>query len=181
MADWLCDAFGFERQLVVKGDSGKVKHAQLAFGESIIMVVPVEGSAFEKLVVHPDQVGGVETQTCYLVVPDVEAHQARAKAKGADITFGISVEAYGGRGYACRDPEGHIWVFGSYDPSRRRPLVTTGKPRERARGPRASVLAAALFSALAVGLAWAAVWTYGAMGHPAREAHRNGDAAGASL
>jgi hypothetical protein len=23
---------------------------------------------------------------------------------------------YGGRGYAARDPEGHVWSFGSYDP-----------------------------------------------------------------
>ena len=23
---------------------------------------------------------------------------------------------YGGRGFTCRDPEGHLWNFGSYDP-----------------------------------------------------------------
>jgi uncharacterized glyoxalase superfamily protein PhnB len=23
---------------------------------------------------------------------------------------------YGGRGYSCRDPEGNVWSFGSYDP-----------------------------------------------------------------
>ncbi len=23
---------------------------------------------------------------------------------------------YGGRGYSCRDLEGHVWSFGSYDP-----------------------------------------------------------------
>ncbi len=23
---------------------------------------------------------------------------------------------YGGRGYTGRDPEGHVWAFGSYDP-----------------------------------------------------------------
>ncbi|HZF33304.1 MAG TPA: glyoxalase, partial [Candidatus Angelobacter sp.] len=25
-------------------------------------------------------------------------------------------EDYGGRGYSCRDPEGHLWNFGTYDP-----------------------------------------------------------------
>ena len=28
----------------------------------------------------------------------------------------IKDEDYGGRGYSCSDPEGHIWNFGSYDP-----------------------------------------------------------------
>jgi len=23
---------------------------------------------------------------------------------------------YGGRGYTCRDLEGHVWSFGTYDP-----------------------------------------------------------------
>jgi uncharacterized glyoxalase superfamily protein PhnB len=28
----------------------------------------------------------------------------------------IKDEDYGGRGYNCRDPEGYLWSFGSYDP-----------------------------------------------------------------
>ena len=23
---------------------------------------------------------------------------------------------YGGRDYTCRDPEGYVWTFGTYDP-----------------------------------------------------------------
>ena len=30
--------------------------------------------------------------------------------------MGIKDEDYGGRGYSCRDSEGHIWRFGTYDP-----------------------------------------------------------------
>jgi uncharacterized glyoxalase superfamily protein PhnB len=118
MVDWLCEAFGFQRRLIVKGEDGTVKHAELTFGESMIMVVPVQDTPFEKLVVHPNQLGGVETQTCYLVVSDVDAHYVKAKAKGAEIIFGVRVEDRGGRGYACRDPEGHMWMFGTYDPRR---------------------------------------------------------------
>ena len=25
-------------------------------------------------------------------------------------------QPYGGRLYSCRDPEGHVWHFGTYDP-----------------------------------------------------------------
>jgi uncharacterized glyoxalase superfamily protein PhnB len=28
----------------------------------------------------------------------------------------IKTQDYGGRDYTCRDPEGHIWSFGTYDP-----------------------------------------------------------------
>jgi uncharacterized glyoxalase superfamily protein PhnB len=118
MVEWLCDAFGFQRRFIVKGEDGTIKHAELTFGESMIMVVPVQDTPFEKLIVHPSQLGGVETQTCYLVVNDVDAHYVKAKAKGAEIIFAVRVEDRGGRGYACRDPEGHMWMFGTYDPRR---------------------------------------------------------------
>jgi uncharacterized glyoxalase superfamily protein PhnB len=28
----------------------------------------------------------------------------------------LKTEDYGGRGYSCRDSEGHLWNFGTYDP-----------------------------------------------------------------
>src|SRR5262245_27109643 len=89
MADWLCETYGFEKQRVIKGGNGEVQHAQLAFGDGLILVVQVEDLRLERLVVHPDQVGGVETQACYLVVPDIEMHCATAKKKGAEIVSGI--------------------------------------------------------------------------------------------
>jgi uncharacterized glyoxalase superfamily protein PhnB len=51
-----------------------------------------------------------------MIVPDPDAHYARAKAEGAEIVIDIKDEDYGGRGYTCRDLEGHVWTFGSYDP-----------------------------------------------------------------
>ena len=30
--EWLCEAFGFEKHLVVPGDDGTIVHAQLVFG-----------------------------------------------------------------------------------------------------------------------------------------------------
>src|SRR5262245_54142737 len=41
---------------------------------------------------------------------------ARAKAAGAEILYGPRDTDYGSREYAARDPEGHIWSFGTYDP-----------------------------------------------------------------
>jgi uncharacterized glyoxalase superfamily protein PhnB len=71
---------------------------------------------FGGLLKLPSDVGGVNTQTAYIVVDEIDEHYARAKASGAEIIYDIRDEDYGGRGYSCRDPEGYIWHFGSYDP-----------------------------------------------------------------
>jgi uncharacterized glyoxalase superfamily protein PhnB len=78
--DWLCNAFGFEKHLVVGGDSGAVRYAELTFGNGMIMLGPVEDSGLDKFMTQPADTGGAETQICYLFVADAVAHCARAKA-----------------------------------------------------------------------------------------------------
>jgi uncharacterized glyoxalase superfamily protein PhnB len=34
----------------------------------------------------------------------------------ADIVMPLREVAEGGRNYSVRDPEGHVWSFGTYDP-----------------------------------------------------------------
>jgi uncharacterized glyoxalase superfamily protein PhnB len=114
--EWLCNAFGFEKHLVVPGEKGTIAHAQLTFGNGMIMLGSIKDNEFSRLMKQPDEIGGAETQSAYVVVPDADAHYARAKAAGAEILIDIKDEGYGGRGYACRDLEGHIWYFGTYNP-----------------------------------------------------------------
>jgi uncharacterized glyoxalase superfamily protein PhnB len=115
--EWLCKALGFERHLVVPGqESGQVDHAQLTFGSQMIMLGSAQPGYFEGRIQTPSEVGGVNTQTAYVIVDEIDEHYARAKASGAEIVYDIRDEDYGGRGYSCRDPEGYIWHFGSYDP-----------------------------------------------------------------
>ncbi|MGE5595505.1 MAG: VOC family protein, partial [Hyphomicrobiales bacterium] len=59
---------------------------------------------------------GGATQDIYCVVPDPDAHFARAKAAGAEILHEPQDEPYGGRDYGTLDLEGHYWSFGSYQP-----------------------------------------------------------------
>jgi len=114
--EWLCQVFGFERQLVVPNDDGTIVHAQLGFGNGMIMVGSVLDTAFGRLMKQPDEIGGAETQSAYLVVSDADEVYARARAAGAQIMVDIKDEDYGGRGFTCRDLEGHLWSVGSYDP-----------------------------------------------------------------
>lgn len=80
------------------------------------------GSVLEKetewgrLIKQPDEIGGAETQSAYVIVDDADTLYARAKNAGAKIVVGIKDEDYGGRGFSCYDLEGHLCNFGTYDP-----------------------------------------------------------------
>lgn len=114
--EWLCEAFGFERHLVVPDGAGGIAHAQLTFANGMIMLGSARDDAFGEIQKTPRQVGGVGTQSPYIIVPDADAHHARAISRGAEIVLPLKDEKHGGRGYSCRDPEGHLWNFGTYDP-----------------------------------------------------------------
>ncbi len=112
---WLCDTFGFERQLVVPGPDGTIAHAQLRLGGGMIMLGSVQKNDFGRLMKQPDEIGGAETQSAYIVVADADAVYARVKAGGGQIVIEIKDEDYGGRGFTCCDLEGHIWSVGTYN------------------------------------------------------------------
>lgn len=114
--EWLCQVFGFEKHLVVSGPNGTIAHAQLCLGNGMIMLGSGVNSDYGRLIKQPDEVGNFETQSPYLVVPDADAIYVQAKAAGAEIVIDIKDEDYGGRGFTCRDPEGHLWSIGTYDP-----------------------------------------------------------------
>lgn len=114
--DWLCRAFGFERHAVY-ADGDTVHHAQLVFGNGMVMLGSADtASEWGRRIAQPGDIGGLETQSPCVVVADIDAHYARAVAAGAELVQDIADQDYGGRGYSCRDPEGHLWWFGSYDP-----------------------------------------------------------------
>lgn len=115
--DWLCKVFGFERHLVVPGENGVIHHAQLSFGNGMIMLGSVsKDNAYGKLIMQPDEIGGAQTQTVNLVVNDADLVYARVKEAGVPIVIDIHNADYGGRGFTCRDLEGHVWSIGTYDP-----------------------------------------------------------------
>jgi uncharacterized glyoxalase superfamily protein PhnB len=115
MIEWLCDAFGFERQLVVPGDEGTIAHAQLSYGSGMVMLGTARDDEWGRVVKTVRALGSTSSAV-YVVVADADAHCARARASGAQILFGPRDTDYGAREYAASDPEGHVWSFGTYDP-----------------------------------------------------------------
>ncbi len=98
--EWFSRAFGFKERVVYRGDEGNVHHAEMSLGPGIFMFG--EGDPSE--------------QGVYVAVEDVDAHYARAKAAGAEIVREIEDTPYDSREYTARDPEGHLWSFGTYRP-----------------------------------------------------------------
>jgi len=116
--EWLCEAFGFEKHLIVPGDEGHIAHAQLIYGNGMIMCGSSREDDLGKLSGTPAELGGKNTQSAYIIVPDADAHHARAVAAGARVVFPLKDPEHGGRGYSCLDLEGNLWHFGTYDPWR---------------------------------------------------------------
>jgi uncharacterized glyoxalase superfamily protein PhnB len=141
--EWLCRAFGMRVHRVVADAGGMPCYAELTVGNGMLMVAPIEDTPFGKLMVQPDEIGGVETQVCYLCIDNARAHYKRAKAAGAVIVLDPDDDANRGRGYSCRDPEGHLWNFGTYNPWAGRspaPAVVRWRPGRLQQGVAAAVL-----------------------------------------
>lgn len=119
MIGWLCDALGFHPQAVHEDGAGGIAHAQLTLGDGMVMLGSERSGddSFGKAQSTPAALGGT-TQSPYLVVADADAVMRRAVAAGAEIVIAIKDEDHGGRGFSCRDPEGHLWNVGTYDPWR---------------------------------------------------------------
>ncbi|NRR31766.1 glyoxalase [Oxalobacteraceae bacterium] len=114
--EWLCATFGFQKQLVVPNEDGSIAHAQLAYGNGMIMLGSIFDTEFGRLMKQPSEIGSKVTQSSYLIVHDADLVYGRALEAGAKILLDIKDEDYGGRGFTCSDPEGHIWSIGTYDP-----------------------------------------------------------------
>lgn len=115
MIDWLCDAFGFSRHMVVEDGQGGIAHAQLTLGHAMIMLGSARDDEFGALQTTARSLGGT-SQSVYIIVDDVDTVCKRARVAGAEIAMEPKDEGYGGRAFSCRDPEGQLWNFGTYDP-----------------------------------------------------------------
>lgn len=114
--DWLIAAFGFEKHAAYYSDDGKtLLHGELRMGDSFIMLGSSENNEFGKLVSRPVELGGT-TASPYVATTDIDALCERARAAGAEICMEPRDQPYGSRDFICKDPEGHVWCFGTYRP-----------------------------------------------------------------
>jgi uncharacterized glyoxalase superfamily protein PhnB len=107
--EWLAQVFGFGKHMEVPGPDGEISHAELSLGNGMIMIAsggkPGDDDPWKT------ERGGI-----YAVVADIDTHYQRAKAAGAEIVRPLADTGYSSREYSVRDPEGHLWSFGTYRP-----------------------------------------------------------------
>lgn len=83
--DWLCETFGFEKNLVVPADGDQIAHAQLTLGPGMVMLGSASDTEFGRLMKLSDEVDGAQTQSAYVIVDDADAVYQRAKAASASL------------------------------------------------------------------------------------------------
>lgn len=113
--DWLCQVFGFARHAVYANADGSIGHAELALGGGMIMLGSEKNDEYGRDFKSPSALGA-ETRSAYIVVADADAVYARAQAAGATVVRTLQNTNYGSREFSVKDPEGHSWSVGTYDP-----------------------------------------------------------------
>jgi uncharacterized glyoxalase superfamily protein PhnB len=114
--EWFCNVFGFARHAVYEGESGTIGHAELTLNGGMIMLGSQKDDEHASKFKSPSELGGFESRSAYIIVPDADAVHARAVAAGAQIIRPLQDTPYGSREFAVEDPEGHSWSIGTYDP-----------------------------------------------------------------
>lgn len=117
--EWLCRCFGFAVRLKVEGPGGRIVHSELVLGDGLICVGSADGKSGRQPPLpcqSPRALGGAVTQALCVIVDDVDAHAAHARAAGATIleepaTHDYGPEYWADRSYRTIDPEGHQWWF----------------------------------------------------------------------
>ena len=108
---WLCQNLGFEEDFVIRGDGGRIEHAQLEFHGSTILL--------RSLGNHPDfpQLDRVahhgSTNLAADSTEEVKELHDRATAAGATIVLPLEDTDYGTRTFTCADLEGNLWHIGA--------------------------------------------------------------------
>ena len=99
--------------IVSTADDGTIAHGELRLGTDIIMIGSQRNDRFALRAPGRD---GTASQGCYIALDDIDAHYSRAVDAGAEVIQELRDTDYGSREYVVRDPEGHIWSFGTYRP-----------------------------------------------------------------
>lgn len=108
--DFYRTVLGAEERMRMAGPDGKIGHAELLIGDSVIMLAD-EYPEMEFR--SPKAVGGTPVNL-YVYVEDVDAVFAKALAQGAKELDPVKDQFYGDRSGAFEDPFGHRWNVASH-------------------------------------------------------------------
>jgi PhnB protein len=102
------NVFGASESTRMTGDDGKIQHAEIKIGETLIMLA----DEFPEHNSSPKTLGG-STVIILIYVDNVEKTMKKAIAAGSEILQSLADQFYGALSYKMRDPYGHMWFVAS--------------------------------------------------------------------
>lgn len=101
-------AFGAVERFRLVEPSGRVGHAEMQLGPSVLML----SDGFPEFGIDAPGPGDVTYSSVHLHVDDADAMAVQAVAAGAEMLMPPTDQFYGERGCRLRDPFGHTWLIG---------------------------------------------------------------------
>lgn len=108
--DYYKKAFGATERVRMEAPDGKIGHAELEIGDSIVMLADPSPQASTK---PPHELGGTSAGV-FLYVEDVDAVVKRAVDAGASVTMEVADQFWGDRFGTVTDPFGHTWSVATH-------------------------------------------------------------------
>jgi len=103
-------AFGAQERGLMKGPDGKVMHAELKIGDSIVMLA----DEFPEFGAVAPESGGSTSMGLHIYVKDVDEAFDRAVKAGATVEMPVADQFWGDRYGKLRDPFGHKWSIATH-------------------------------------------------------------------
>lgn len=103
--DFYKRAFGAEEVMRMPMPDGRVAHAEIRIGGSVVML----SDESEEWKAYSPQTVGDSSVSIMLYVPDVDVVVKRAIDAGATLTMAVADQFYGDRAGGLKDPFGHKW------------------------------------------------------------------------
>src|SRR5580692_9006657 len=108
--DFYKDVFDAKEIMRMAGPNGKIMHAEIKIGDSIVMLADENPSTG---VMSPQTVGGYSVGL-HVYVENVDAVIQKAVESGAKLLRPIKIQFYGDRSGSLLDPFGHMWSVATH-------------------------------------------------------------------
>jgi PhnB protein len=103
-------AFGAEETVRMNAPDGRIGHAELKIGESLLMLSDPFPESSTK---PPTELGGTSV-SIFMYVEDVDAVVQKAVDQGATVTMEVEDQFWGDRFGSITDPFGHNWSIATH-------------------------------------------------------------------
>jgi PhnB protein len=103
-------AFGAKERVRMETPDGKVGHAELEIGDSLVMLSDPFPQASTK---PPNELSGTSVSV-FMYVEDVDAVVKQAVDAGATVTMEVADQFWGDRFGSVKDPFGHLWSIATH-------------------------------------------------------------------